>query len=166
MGFSRQEYWSGFPFLLPGDLPNPGIKPMSPVASALAGRFSFFLSFFFFLKDNYFTEFCCFQSNLSMNQPYVYIYSLSFEAPSCLPPHPTCPGWYRAPVWVSWATQQIPIGYLFTFGNVSFHVTLSIHLTLSPFSPCPYVYSLCLFLHCCPVNKFFSTIFLDSIYMC
>ena len=27
------------------------------------------------------------------------------------------------------------------------------------------VYSLCLFLHCCPVNKFFSTIFLDSIYM-
>ena len=103
------------------------------------GRQIFFLSFFFFffLKDNYFTEFCCFQSNLSMNQPYVYIYSLSFEAPSCLPPHPTCPGWYRAPVWVSWATQQIPIGYLFTFGNVSFHVTLSIHLTLSPLSPCP-----------------------------
>ena len=26
--------------------------------------------------------------------------------------------------------------------------------------------SLCLFLLCCPVNKFFSTIFLDSIYMC
>ena len=32
-------------------------------------------------------------------------------------------------------------------------------------SPCPRVYSLCLFLHCCPVNKFFSTIFLDSTYM-
>ena len=27
MGFSRQEYWSGLPFLLPGDLPNPGIEP-------------------------------------------------------------------------------------------------------------------------------------------
>ena len=27
MGFSRQEYWRGFPFPSPGDLPNPGIKP-------------------------------------------------------------------------------------------------------------------------------------------
>ena len=26
MGFSRQEYWSGFPCPPPGDLPNPGIK--------------------------------------------------------------------------------------------------------------------------------------------
>ena len=34
--FSRQEYWSGLPFLTPGDLPNPGMKPVSP---ALAGRF-------------------------------------------------------------------------------------------------------------------------------
>ena len=31
MGFSRQEYWSGLPFPSPGDLPNPGIKPGSPV---------------------------------------------------------------------------------------------------------------------------------------
>ena len=30
MGFSRHEYWSGFPFPSPGDLPNPGIKPRSP----------------------------------------------------------------------------------------------------------------------------------------
>ena len=30
MGFSRQEYWSGFPYPSPGDLPNPGIKPRSP----------------------------------------------------------------------------------------------------------------------------------------
>ena len=34
--FSRQEYWSGLPFPSLGDLPDPGIKPMSP---ALAGRF-------------------------------------------------------------------------------------------------------------------------------
>ena len=27
MRFSRQEYWSGFSFPAPGDLPNPGIKP-------------------------------------------------------------------------------------------------------------------------------------------
>ena len=53
----------------------------------------------------------------------------------------------------------------FTYGNVSFHVTLSIHLILS--SPFPMSISLfCLFLHCCPVNKFFSTIFIDSMYVC
>ena len=26
MEFSRQEYWSGYPFSSPGDLPNPGIN--------------------------------------------------------------------------------------------------------------------------------------------
>ena len=30
MEFSRPEYWSGLPFPSPGDLPNPGIKPVSP----------------------------------------------------------------------------------------------------------------------------------------
>ena len=39
MGFSRQEYWSGFPCPPPGDLPSPGIKPMSLVSPALAGGF-------------------------------------------------------------------------------------------------------------------------------
>ena len=39
MGFSRQEYWSGSPLPSPGDLPNPGIKPMSLVSPALAGGF-------------------------------------------------------------------------------------------------------------------------------
>ena len=34
MGFSRQEYWSGFPFPSPGDLPDPGIEPRSPVLQA------------------------------------------------------------------------------------------------------------------------------------
>ena len=35
MGFSRQEYWIGLPCPSPGDLPDPGIKPVSPVAPAL-----------------------------------------------------------------------------------------------------------------------------------
>ena len=39
MGFSRQEHWSGLPSPPPGDLPDPGIKSMSPVVPALAGRF-------------------------------------------------------------------------------------------------------------------------------
>ena len=29
MGFSRQGYWTGLPFLSPGDLSNPGIEPRS-----------------------------------------------------------------------------------------------------------------------------------------
>ena len=36
MEFSRQEYWSGFPFPSPGDLPDPGIEPTSLVPPALA----------------------------------------------------------------------------------------------------------------------------------
>ena len=35
MGFPRQEYWSGLPFLSPGHLSYPRIKPVSP---ALASR--------------------------------------------------------------------------------------------------------------------------------
>ena len=34
MGFSRQEYWSGLPFPFPGDLLDPGIKPVSPALQA------------------------------------------------------------------------------------------------------------------------------------
>ena len=34
MEFSRPEYWSGQPFTSPGDLPNPGIKPRSPILQA------------------------------------------------------------------------------------------------------------------------------------
>ena len=30
IGFPRQEYWSGLPFPPPGDLPDPGIEPVSP----------------------------------------------------------------------------------------------------------------------------------------
>ena len=39
IGFSRQEYWGGLPFLPPADLPNPGIKPISLVSPTLASRF-------------------------------------------------------------------------------------------------------------------------------
>ena len=39
MGFSRQEYWSGYPFPPLGDLSNPGIEPVSLTSPALAGTF-------------------------------------------------------------------------------------------------------------------------------
>ena len=38
-GISRQEYWSGLPFLTPGVLPDPGIQPTSLAFPALASRF-------------------------------------------------------------------------------------------------------------------------------
>ena len=38
MGFSRQEYWSGLPFPLPGNILDPGIKLTPLVSPALAGR--------------------------------------------------------------------------------------------------------------------------------
>ena len=41
MGFSRQRYWSGLPCppCPPWDFPHPGLEPVSPGPSALAGRF-------------------------------------------------------------------------------------------------------------------------------
>ena len=39
MGFSRQEYWSGFPYPPLGDLSNSEIEPTSLLSPALAGGF-------------------------------------------------------------------------------------------------------------------------------
>ena len=40
MGFSRQDYWCGFPCSPPGDLPYPEVKLESLMSPALEGRFS------------------------------------------------------------------------------------------------------------------------------
>ena len=39
LGFSRQEHWSGLPFPTPGNLPIPGIKPLSLASPVLARGF-------------------------------------------------------------------------------------------------------------------------------
>ena len=39
MEFSRQEYWSEFPFPTPEDLPQPGIELTSDVSPSLTGDF-------------------------------------------------------------------------------------------------------------------------------
>ena len=39
LGFSRQEYWSGLLHPPLGDLPNPGIEPVSLISLAVADRF-------------------------------------------------------------------------------------------------------------------------------
>ena len=41
VGSSRQEYWSGLLCPPAGDLPNPGMEPMSVMSSALIGVFLF-----------------------------------------------------------------------------------------------------------------------------
>ena len=44
MGFSKQEYWSVLPCPPPGDLPDPGIKPVSLAVSPALQMDSFLLS--------------------------------------------------------------------------------------------------------------------------
>ena len=68
-----------------------------------------------------------------MNQPEVYISPLTSEPPSHLPPleidtEPLSE--FSEPY------REFPLAIYFTYGNVSFYVTLSIYLTLS--SPLPY----------------------------
>ena len=36
MGFHRQEYWSGLPVPSSGDLPDPGVKPVSLASQAVS----------------------------------------------------------------------------------------------------------------------------------
>ena len=38
MEFFRREYWSELPFPPPGDLPDPGIEPESPVCVSCIGK--------------------------------------------------------------------------------------------------------------------------------
>ena len=91
----------------------PCLEPTSQWPRLILFFLVLFFNLFFLLNDICFTEFCCFLSKLNMNQPQVYLYLLPFESHSHLPPHPIPPGWYRAPIWVSWAIQQILVGYLF-----------------------------------------------------
>ena len=59
MEFSRQEYCSGLPFPLPGDLPNPGVKPGSSafqadsLPSEPSGKFPHSLEMFLFFQSLY-----------------------------------------------------------------------------------------------------------------
>ena len=79
-----------------------------------------FFLIFFCMKDNCFTELCCFLSNLNMNQPWVYIYPLPFEARCHLSPHPT-PQVDTEPLFELPEPQSKFLWAIyFTFGNVKF----------------------------------------------
>ena len=105
-----------------------------------------------------------------------------------LPPlHPTPLGHHRALSWALCATEQLPTSCLFytdsDLGSLSLFLNVTVHVSqhllskrlfflLSQFVPpapsalCPHVDSLCLHLYSCPADRFFCTIFLDSIYIC
>ena len=70
----------------------------------------FFKLFFYWriIALQNFVVFC--QTSIWISHRYTYIPSLLNLPP--LPPHIPL-GWYRAPIQVSWAIQQIPVGYLF-----------------------------------------------------
>ena len=68
--------------------------------------------------------------------------------------------WFEHP-----ESQPFPQAIYCTYGNVYVSMLFSQFVPPSPSPACPQICSLCLHLHCCPANKFTSTIFLDSIYI-
>ena len=98
-----------------------------------------------------------FPPHINMNRPWV---------PICAPSPPGC--CYTTPLWVPRVTQPLPTGSLpYTWKCklpcYSLHTS---HLFPPPQPLCPCVSSLCLLLHCCPVNNFTGTSSLDPIYIC
>ena len=51
-------------------------------------------------------------------------------------------GYYRAPIWVPWVMQQIPIGYRFTYVSINASILLSPFISPTPSSPPPLCISL------------------------
>ena len=74
------------------------------------------------------------QTSVLVSHKFTYVSSL-LKTPSHLLPHCTPLGCYRALIWVPWVILQIPLTIYFTYVNVCFHVTLSLHLTLSFLPP-------------------------------
>jgi len=78
MGFPRQEYCSGLPFPFSGDLPNPGIKPASPIllANSLPLSYQGFLTYW---TRN--CKFLWFSLCLFIETQETWVQSLSWEDP-------------------------------------------------------------------------------------
>ena len=87
MGFSRQEHWSGLPFLSPGDLPDPGIEPGSLAleADALTSEPPGFLYLaclwgsWIIKQRSAFIPFYCYRVFWYMDIPLFVVYPLSVD---------------------------------------------------------------------------------------
>ena len=87
MGFPRQEYWSGFSFPSPGDLPDPGMEPGSP--AFIGGFFTnwvtrefliFFLIHMYFFSRRYSTDLCvCMASDKRSSKKDIQLEVLCFR---------------------------------------------------------------------------------------
>ena len=92
--------------------------------------FSFFFNFLIYFFNwriialQNFAVFC--ETSTWISHRFTYI-------PSHFLPHPSSLGWHRVSVWVSWAIEQITLGYLFTYGNVSFLFFFFNFLNFFPF---------------------------------
>ena len=78
-------------------------KPFSNPGLRILFKINLFFNWRIIALEN-FLVFC--QTSAWISHSYTYI-------PSYLPPHPIPLDWCRAPIWVSWAIRQIPVGYLF-----------------------------------------------------
>ena len=74
---------------------------------------------YFYLEGNCFTVLCWLLPYINMNQPWVYIYPLSLETSSHVPPHPIPLGCHRALDLRSLPLNStFPLGIYLTYGNV------------------------------------------------
>ena len=121
---------------------------------------------YFQLKDNCFTVLHQFLLYNSVNQQYVYKYPLPSQPPD---PHPI-----SVLQVITEPQAELPVLYgrfllaiCFTHGSVYICQCYSFNLSHPLLPPlCPQVLSLHLCLYSCPSNRFVSTIFINSIYMC
>ena len=125
--FSRQEYWSGLPCPRPGNLPNPGIKPRSPIlqvdslplshqGSPLGLQYSYTeVSSLSFLQGNFPTQ----ESNQGLLHCRWILYQLSYQG---IPIKSLC---YTSETNVTLCVDCFSISSQYTFSiNVSQCITL------------------------------------------
>ena len=122
MGFSRQECWSGLPWPPPGDLPSPGIEPLSLMSPAVAdGFFTISIAVFVIQLPNY--VWCFTHHGLQHARPPCPSPS-SEVCPSSCPLHQWChPAFSSFNTLFSFFPQSFPasgtfpVSWLFTSGD-------------------------------------------------
>ena len=123
MGFSKQENWNGLPFPSPGDLPHPGIEPVSLTSLSPA------------LAEGFLTTSATWEA---LNQLYIYTFvSILYTCTDVSPPSwaslpyapPLAPhtvGPHRALRWAPCADSSFPLALVSTWSCMHLSVSLSV----------------------------------------